>query len=475
MSNRRDFLALAGIAGCGVVLPGIAAGAEISHKEKLDYIRKAAGKKHVQTFNMSGYAAPKLDTVRIGYIGVGNRGSGAVKLASGIGNVEVVAVCDVVQEKVDSSIKSVEGKFKPTPYVGKDAWKKVCERDDIDLIYICTPWEMHAPMAIYAMKQGKHAAVEIPAAITLDECWELVETSEKTKKHCMMLENTCYDFFEMMTLNMARHGFFGEVIHVEGAYLHDIFESLFNKDARWNLWRLRNNFISGSLYPTHGLGPICQILNVNCGDKMDYMVSMSSEDFMMKAKAEEMAKTDPDFEEFVKAGNFRGNMSSSIIKTAKGKTILVQHDVSSPRPYSRLHTISGTKASAQKYPLPGRVAVGHEWLKEDEIKELEEKYTPELIRKVGTMAKEVGGHGGIDYLLTWRMIDCLRNGLPLDQSVYDAASWSSIIPLSKWSTANGSRPINIPDFTNGKWKTNKEFDLTLTGGGTTAVCGKMIS
>ena len=475
MSNRRDFLKLAGIAGCGMIGANVACSNNMSDDEKMKFIRESAEKGRSQAFNMSGYAAPKLDTVRIGYVGVGSRGSGAVELAASIGNVEVVAVCDVVQEKVDSTIKSVEGKFKPDAYVGKDAWKQVCERDDIDMIYICTPWEMHAPMAIYAMQQGKHAAVEIPAAITMDECWELVETSEKTKKHCMMLENTCYDFFEMLTLNMARHGFFGEVIHVEGAYLHDIFESFFKKEARWNLWRLRNNLTSGSLYPMHGLGPICQILNVNCGDKMDYMVSMSSEDFMMRAKAEEMAKLDPDFEPFVEAGNFRGNMSSSIIKTANGKTILVQHDVSSPRPYSRLHTISGTKASAQKYPLPRRVAVGHEWLNEEEIKELEEKYTPELIRKVGKMAKEVGGHGGTDYLLTWRMIDCLRNGLPLDQDVYDAAAWSSIIPLSKWSVANGSRPINIPDFTNGKWKTNKAFDLTLNGGGTTTVCGMTIS
>ena len=214
-----------------------------------------------------------------------------------------------------------------------DAWRKVCERDDIDLIYICTPWSLHTPMALYAMEQGKHAVTEIPAALTLADCWRLVETSERTRRHCMMLENTCYDFFELLTLNMARQGYFGEIVHVEGAYIHDILDSFFDKSKRYDLWRLRENQQSGNLYPTHGLGPVAQILDINRGDKMDYLVSVSTNDFMIAPRAHALAAEDPDFKEFA-GKTFRGNMNTTTIRTQKGKTIMLQHDVSSPRPYS---------------------------------------------------------------------------------------------------------------------------------------------
>ncbi|WP_031530775.1 Gfo/Idh/MocA family protein [Dyadobacter crusticola] len=463
--RKREFLKLSGFSVAAGLAPNL-----VAKSGPVNSLGDQA-----PLFNMSGYAAPKLDTVRIAYLGLGNRGTGALKRIIHLENVEVKALCDIREENVNEAAKVFDkSNHKPTLYSGsKDEWKKVCDRDDIDLIYICTPWSLHAPMALYAMEHGKHVAVEIPAATTVEDCWKLVKTSERTKKHCMMLENCCYDFFELLTLNMARQGFFGEIVHVEGAYIHDILDSFFDKSKRYDLWRLKENRRNGNLYPTHGLGPVAQILDINRGDKMDFLVSVASNDFMLGAKAKQMAANDPDFEPY-NTKPLRGNMNTTTIKTSKGKTIMLQHDVSSPRPYSRIHLVSGTKGTAQKYPLEGkegkgRISHGHEWVSDDEYKELERKYQPEIVKRIGELAKQVGGHGGMDFLMDWRLIDCLRNGLPLDQDVYDAASWSVIAPLSEWSVANRSNSIDIPDFTSGAWKNNQPVDLTLAKGGNTRV------
>jgi predicted dehydrogenase len=315
-------------------------------------------------------------------------------------------------------------------------------------------------MAVFAMEHGKHAAVEVPAATTLEECWQLVEASERTRKHCMMLENCCYDFFELLTLNMARQGYFGDIVHGEGAYLHDLMALNFSKTDYYELWRLRENFRNGNLYPTHGLGPICQVLDINRGDRMDYLVSVSTDDFQMGKRAEELAEKDPTYAPFA-GKKFRGNMNTTTIRTVKGRTIMLQHDVTSQRPYSRLHTVVGTKATAQKYPLPARISKGHEWVSAEEFKKLEETYTFELVKTVGDRARRVGGHGGMDFLMDWRLIDLLRNGRPLDQDVYDAALWSVIAPLTEASVANRSNSVDVPDFTGGQWKSNKPVDLAL--------------
>lgn len=345
----------------------------------------------------------------------------------------------------------------------------MCDRNDIDLIVISTPWALHVPMAVYAMKAGKHVAIEVPAAKTMEECWQLVRTSESTKKHCMMLENCCYDFFELMTLSMARDGFFGEVLHGEGAYLHDLLGLNFDKNAYYNMWRLKENINrNGNLYPTHGLGPICQIMDINRGDKMLTLSSTSGNDFLMSKTAKELAAKDNFYKEFENK-KFRGQMNVTNIRTQKGRTITLYHDVTTPRPYSRIHLVNGTKASCVKYPEPAKISVGEEWVSESDMKKLQEKYTPEIVQKVGAMAKKIGGHGGMDFIMQWRLIDCLRNGLPLDQDVYDAALWSSITPLSEWSVAHNSKSIDVVDFTKGAWKTNKPVELTLKGGGNTEV------
>ncbi len=475
-TNRRNFFQLAGVAGAGILSGGFSSCTQTGHSQQtgsqLAGIKESALATHPQKFNMSGYAAPKIETVRIGFIGLGNRGPGAVERMSNIDGIKIVGLCDKDPSRLGKGQKILEkhGLPKAKEYGGsEDAWKEMCESPDIDLIYICTPWQLHTPMAVYAMENGKHAATEVPAAVTVDQAWQLVETSERTKKHCMMLENCCYGFFELLTLNMARQGFFGEIVHVEGAYIHTLVDNNFNKDGYSDMWRLKENqHRNGNLYPTHGLGPVCQVLNVNRGDKMDYLTSMSSNDFQMGKKASELAANDDFFKEFDTNG-YRGNMNTTMVRTDKGKTIMVQHDVTSPRAYSRIHLVSGTHGTARKYPLPGRISKGHDWLGEDELKVLEEKYTPKIVKLVGDMAKKVGGHGGMDFIMDWRLIDCLRNGIPLDQDVYDAALWSVIAPLSEWSVANKSNSIDVPDFTNGAWKTNTPVDVSLSQGGTTGV------
>ena len=470
-SNRRKFLQYSGLSGIGLTVANMLKvfGANtdnnpvtaISHLDKIN----------TQHFNMCGYAAPKLDVVRIGFIGLGNRGPHAVERMSHIEGVEIKALCDLRPEKVNAVKKTLEGTaHQPAIYTNKqEEWKKLCEQPDIDLVYIATPWSLHTPIAVYAMNHGKHVCVEVPAAKTIDECWQLVKTSERTRRHCMILENTCYDFFELLTLNMARQGFFGEIIHGEGAYIHDLLEGNFSKTKYYDLWRLKENFRNGNLYPTHGLGPVAQVMNINRGDKMDYLVAVSGKDFSMGAMAKELAAKDEFYKPYANK-RFRGNMNTATIRTNKGLTIMLQHDVSSPNVYSRIHKISGTKGSALKYPLAGRFAIGHEeWLSEDEYKKMEQQYQPAIVKKVGEMAKEVGGHGGMDFLMDWRTIDCLRNGLPLDIDVYDAAAWSSIAPLSEWSVANRSNSIDVPDFTSGSWKTNQPVDIKLEKGGTTKV------
>jgi len=322
-SNRRKFLKLTGLAGLDVAASGLLKGnvpkrVDIS-KPGLDNLRQQVMNKHTRQFNMSGYAAPKLEKVRVGFIGLGNRGPEHLMNLSLLEGIEIKALCDIRPDKVNAAKKILENsEHEPDIYTDdKDAWMKLCDRDGIDIVYIATPWNMHTPMAAYAMYQGKHVCIEVPAAETLEECWQLVETSEKTHKHCMMMENCCYDFFELLTLNMARQGFFGEIVHCEGAYIHNLLEGNFKKTQYWDMWRLKENSRRrGNLYPTHGLGPVCQLMDINRGDKMDFLVAVMSKDFLMNETAKKLAATDDFYNQFVGLP-YRGDMTSTTIRTNK--------------------------------------------------------------------------------------------------------------------------------------------------------------
>jgi len=403
------------------------------------------GEKGTNQTDVLQLACDPIESVRIGFIGLGKRGKEAFNNFLYIDGVEIVAICDMVDENiaiVNNTLNRHNKKIAEV-YSGDECWRSVCEREDVNLVYVCTDRSLHVQIAVYAMKMGKHVAVEVPIANTLEECWQLVDTAEKTRKHCMMLENCCYGAFEMTMLNMAQQGLFGEIFHVEGGYIHNLRELDFEKRPHYlDVWSMK-----GNPYPTHALGPICQLLNIHRSDKLESLVSVSSGQF-----------------EFPKCNDIKidkkcilGNMNTTIIRTQRNKTIVLQHDISSSRPYSRNYLLSGTKGFAQKRetPLIALSPNSNEFLLQEEMDELLRKYEHPFYVQLGELAREVGTHGGMNFIMDYRLIFCLQNGLPLDMDVYDAVEWSSIIELSAQSVNNGSVPVDIPDFTRGGWKTNK--------------------
>lgn len=408
-----------------------------------------------------GLTADPIDTVRIGFIGLGMRGSGAIWRYVYMPGVRIAALCDVEPDRVKKNQELVASKGLPcaAEYSGsEDVWMQLCDRDDIDLVYICTDWASHAKIAKYAMEHGKHVAIEVPAATSLEEIWDLINTSERTRKHCMMLENCVYDFFEMSTLAMARAGVFGEVIHAEGAYHHclDPFWGEY-----WHSWRLEfNKNHRGDVYPTHGIGPVCQVLGIHRGDRFRTLVSVDTRVF----NGPKVYKRHSDSE----AADFRNaDQTNTIIRTENGKTVLIQHDVLTPRPYDRLYQIVGTDGYAGKYPVQqyclresygtGNAGSydaldGEKVYMGEELARLQAEYpSPILTPELEETAKAVGGHGGMDFIMDYRLIYCLRNGLPLDMDVYDLAEWCCLGELSRLSLENGCAPVEVPDFTRGEW------------------------
>jgi hypothetical protein len=435
--GRRDFIKT--VIGAGAALGSITTA-------NCALIGPRAGK------SAAGLKCEPIKTVRIGLIGIGMRGSGAVNRLLKIEGVEITALCDIREGKVSAASDRIEkaGRRKPEWFTADDEdFKRLCDLD-LDLVYICTPWRWHTPMAVEAMKKGKHAAIEVPAAVSLDECWELVETAEKTQRHGMMLENCCYGSNELMVLNMCRQGIFGELTHGEAAYIHDLRGLKFNENGYQGMWRLdHSKRRDGNVYPTHGLGPVTQYMNINRGDRFDTLVSMSSAQRGLTAYAVKKFGTD---DPRAKQHYALGDMNTTLIHSALGRTVMVQHDTTSPRPYSRLNMISGTLGTFADYPA--RIALepnAHKW-DDKKLAECREKYAHPLWKQVGELAKKVGGHGGMDFIMDYRLIHCLHRGLPLDQDVYDAAVWSAVSELSEISVAAGSRSVEFPDFTRGQWK-----------------------
>ena len=408
--------------------------------------------------SMLGFAAEPIPVVRVGFVGIGMRGSAAVQRFTHLQGVEVKGLCDLVQENIDKCQKMLTdaGMAAADGYTGEEDYKKLCERDDIDLIYVATDCTNHVKVALYAMEHGKHVAVEVPGAITLDECWALVDTSERTRRHCMMLENCVYDFFELTTMNMAHQGVFGEIVHAEGAYIHNL-EPYW--EGSYKNWRIKfNQSHRGDLYPTHGFGPICMALNMHRGNKMTYLVSIDTK----SVNGLEVGKKLLGVDEFL-----NGDHTTTFIKTELGQTIDLQYDVYSPRPYDRRYQLTGTKGFASKYPISGYtftegmlkegvVPEGatvnpHGFASQEIMAAAMDAYKHPIHQEIEEVAKKVGGHGGMDFVMDYRLIYCLQNGLPLDQDVYDAAEWSCITHLSSVSLKHNSVPVAIPDFTRGDW------------------------
>ncbi len=418
-----------------------------------------------------GLTTEPLETVRVAVIGLGMRGPGAVQRFTHIPGVEVVALCDVEENRTKNANKILTkaGRPQAKEFYGDTAvWRQVTKLENLDLVYIATPWDSHAKMGIQAMNDGKHVAIEVPAAMNLQEIWDLVNTSERTRKHCMQLENCVYDFYELTTLNMAQQGLFGEILHTEGAYIHNL-EPFWND--YWDNWRLEYNIANhGDLYPTHGIGPVCQALNIHRGDKMNTLVSMQTKtvaipEFIKKTTGRDVSK---DFK--------NGDHTITLIKTEKGKTINIQHNVATPRPYNRMYQLTGTKGFANKYPIQGYALAsseatkdianhedlnGHSFISDEMREELMEQYKHPIHKELEETAKKVGGHGGMDFIMDYRLIYCLRNGLPLDMDVYDLAEWCSLIELSKISIENNSAPVAIPDFTRGSWDKLDKLEFAL--------------
>ncbi len=408
--------------------------------------------------SMLQFAADPIPVVRVGFVGLGSRGPGAVNRFTHLEGVEIKGLCDIEQKNVDKCQKYLEnaGMPKAEGYVGPEAYKQLCERDDIDLIYIATDWIHHVPIAVYAMEHGKHVAIEVPAATSVEECWQLVDTSERTRRHCMMLENCVYDFFELTCMNMAQQGLFGEILHAEGAYIHNLSPFW---DQYHNNWRLDfNQKHRGDVYATHGFGPVCMALNIHRGNRLTHLVSMDTKSVLGLEKA----KAKMGVTEFA-----NGDHTSTLIATSSGQTIELQHNVYTPRPYNRLYQLTGTKGFANKYPVDGFTFVQGQLPEEilpegykidphgfvsDEVKQIVKNYYQHPIHKeIAEQAKKVGGHGGMDFVMDYRLVYCLHNGLPLDQDVYDAAEWSCIGELSATSAKHNSMPVAVPDFTRGDW------------------------
>jgi hypothetical protein len=441
--SRRNFMVRTAMGGAGLVIAN----------EILSENLQAATPKTTNA-TMIGVPFEVHERVRLGIIGVGGRGSSLLRDLLAVDGIEVKAICDLVPEKVEHAQKAVTdaGQPKPAGFSKGDHDFKNLNQFDLDIVYIATPWNWHVPMAVDTMKNGKHAAVEVPAATTLQECWDLVNTSEATRKHCVILENCCYGSSEMMVLQMVHDGFFGEITHGEAAYLHDL-RGIVTANEGEGLWRrVPHMQRNGNLYPTHGLGPVAHYMDIHRGDRFDYMVSVSSAEASLSAYVKsKFPEGDPKrAEKYI-----CGDMNTSIIRTVKGRTILLQHDVVNPRPYSRLNMIQGTKGLFADYPP--RVFVDgqkdEDWQKIDEFKE---KYEHPLWKNNGEMARKTGGHGGMDYIMNYRLMDCLKRGLPPDIDVYDAAAWSAPTPLSETSVAQKGASQMFPDFTRDHWTARSE-------------------
>ena len=415
--------------------------------------------------NMFGFATDPIKKVRVGIIGLGNRGNTLLEMFQYLVEnemAEIIALSDISEEKINQATEKLvlwQSKKPALYYKSETEWNKLAKRDDIDLVIIATPWDLHTTMAIYCMENGKHVASEVPISSTIEDCWKIIETSEHTQKHCIMMENCNYNEEELWILNMIQEGVFGDITHTEGAYLHDLRALMLHDTYYQGQWRLHEHAErNGNFYTTHGLGPIAFYLNIGRGDNFSHLTSMSSRELNLSLAAKQYKHPIQSYK--------CGDMNNTLIKTENGKTILLQFDVHTGRPYSRINKIVGTKAVHDGYPsrlyIEGEKPEywGHNWLKEEAYNEYRNNFQHHIIRKLETVSQGFKqGHGGMDFVMIYRIIRCLNLGLPLDINVYDSVMWSAITPLSELSVAANSQSIIIPDFTAGNWKKVNSLEI----------------
>jgi len=422
--------------------------------------RSVLGAESPKTVSLPQSQLTPLDPVRIGFVGIGGRGSHLLRLLLGLEGVEIRAVCDLIEGRVAKAQRWVVEAGQPQPsgyFPGETDFEKLCEQEDLDLVVTATPWRWHVPVCVAAMRTGKHAATEVPAAVTVDECWQLVETAEKYSRHCVMLENCCYGRTEMMVLNMVRQGLLGELVHAEAGYMHELRNDReligAGNSVQWRLQQMARR--NGNLYPTHGLGPIAQCMNIGRGDRFDFLVSMSSKSKGLNLHYSKRFGADHPLATKKYA---LGDVNFSLLQTVNGCTISLGHDTQLPRPYSRINLVQGTKGIFQGYPDRIHIEADdgkHQW---ESLDHYWAQYEHPLWRELSKQAQGKG-HGGMDYMELYRLIQALRTGTPPDMDVYDAAFWSVVSELSERSVANRSRPVDFPDFTSGRWKTTPPLGI----------------
>jgi predicted dehydrogenase len=401
---------------------------------------------------------PSNRPLRLGFVGVGGRGTYHLDTCLGIDSIEVKAICDINPNYLWRASRYCQQAGKPVPKMydrGKTDYLRMIDNEDLDVVITATPWQYHTPICVAAMKAGKHAATEVPAALTLDECWELVETSEKTGKQCLMLEQVNYIQEMLVLLNMAQQGIFGEILHATGGYVHDL--RLVKFDPEREPWRVQFDIDhNGNLYPTHPIGPISFCLDINRGDRYDYLVSMSSKSMTMADYADTYyGERSP----YAAMKYKQGDCNTTLLHTEQNKTVNLYYDTNTPHPHTSEFRLQGTKGlyagEARGMMIEGRSPETHKW-------EPMEKYAKEFEHPIWkhvdpSKFKSGRGHGGgSDTPLMWtRWFRALKSGAECDMDVYDAATWSAIFPLSEKSVARNSDSVDFPDFTRGKYKNRK--------------------
>jgi len=447
MNSRRDFVKKSAIVGAGISI--------------------------APNFNFAyNFKAPK-EKLNIAFIGVGLRGTNHLNNALLRTDINVVAICDIDQRRIPIALEMISKAGQKRPQIfGKDDYdyRKLLELNEVDAVIISTPWLWHTRMAKDSMLAGKYTGVEVSASNTMEECWDLVNTHEETGSHLMILENVNFRRDIMAVLNMVRQNLFGELIHFRCGYQHDLRfvklndgQSAYGKGAEFgekgiseSAWRTQHSLLrNADVYPTHGVGPIAAMCNINRGNRFMSITSNATKavglhNYIVKVGGEDHPNAKLKFKQ--------GDVITSIIETTNGETIIVTHDCNSPRPYSLGFRVQGSEGlwevDGNRIYIEGKAKKPHEW---DDATEWLEKYDHPLWQKYGELATGAG-HGGMDFFVLNAFVESAKLNVAPPMDAYDAAAWSAITPLSEVSIENNGEPQDFPDFTRGNWIKRKPYD-----------------